>query len=106
MSDHSDIIARKTIGEILTPDGFEGLLNMCLLFNRESKYYKYSGWVTAALLDYEDAENQISIFALRNPALGLFTLKPSRVELRDMLENCDAFVGQTIETSFLLVKSP
>jgi len=100
---HEEIKNRKKLEELLTPDGFESLRGMLLLFNRESPYFIYSGVVTASLLDYDDPENKISILAI-NGKHGLITFKRTRQDLIGMFNVCDAFCGHTPETSFLLEK--
>ena len=92
----------KTITELLSNfESFEKLLGMCLLFNKESEYYKFSGFVTAALLDYDDPEKKISILAI-NTNSGLITFKYSREDLEKMFANCIEFVGKSEEESFVL----
>lgn len=94
----------KTIEQLLsTPESFEALYGMCLLFNKNSEYYKFSGIVTAALLDYEDPDKQISILAIKTSD-NWHTLRCSREYLIKMLDNCDEFVGNTPEESFILQK--
>lgn len=100
---HEEIKNRKKIDELLTPQGFESLLGMVLLFNKESLYFPYSGFVTASLLDYDDPENKISILAIYGQN-GLITFKRTRQDLVDMFNVCDAFIGKTAEESFLLEK--
>ena len=87
---------------LLNPERFEILLGMCLLFNKDSEYYKFSGFVTAALLDY-DLDKQISILSIKTPD-NWYTLECSREYLNKMLSNCDEFVGNTPEESFILQK--
>ena len=96
----------KTIDWLLeSKENFETLCGMCLLFDKKSEYYKFSGFVTAALLDYDDLERKISILAIdtKRPQ-GLFTFKYSREDLRKMLSNCIEFVGKSEKESFILVK--
>ena len=94
---------KKTIEQLLTnPESFEILLGMCLLFNKDSEFYKFSGLVTAALLDY-DLDNQISILSIKTPD-NWHTLKCSREYLSKLLSNCDEFVANTPEESFILQK--
>lgn len=84
-----------------SPENFATLKDMVLLFDKDSKWYEYSGFVTAALLDYED--DQISILAI-NGSKGWITFKRSRADLIDMFSNCIEFVGQDEESSFVLEK--
>jgi hypothetical protein len=96
----------KKLDDILKDfSSFEELLHMCLLFDKDSEYYKFSGWVTAALLDYDDPDNKISILAIdtRRPQ-GLITFRYSREDLRKMLSNCIEFVGKSEEESWILKK--
>lgn len=90
----------KTIDDLLeTPEKFEQLLGMCLLFDRDSDYYKFSGFVTAALLDHDDLKKGISILAIKTNT-DWFTFRYSREDLRKMFSYCIEFVGKTEEDSF------
>lgn len=103
---HEEIKARKKISELLESfESFERLRGMCLLFNKDSKYYKFSGFVTAALLDWEK-ENKIpiTILAIDTKEIGWITFYRTREDLIDMFNNCDAFIGNTSEGSFLIEK--
>lgn len=101
-SRHSDITNRKSIDDILkSKESFEKLLGMGLLFNRETEYYKFSGFVTAALLDF-DGDDQ-NILAINSSISGLITFHWSREDLRKAFENCDAFIGKNPGDSFLLI---
>ena len=95
----------RTIDWLLEkPENFETLLGMCLLFDKNSDYYKLSGFVTAALLDHDDPDKQISILAIDTRHLsGWITFKYSREDLRKMFSHCIEFVGKTPEESFTLV---
>ena len=84
-------------------ESFEKLKGMLLLFDKNSEYYKFSGFVTAALLDYEDKDKQISILAI-NTSTNWFTFKYSREDLKKMLSNCIEFVGNNEDDSFVLEK--
>lgn len=99
---YEEITKRKKMDELLTPAGFASLLQMLLLFNREGRFYEHSGFVTAALLDYDDPVNQVSILGVWVLGKGLMTFKLTRPELTEMLNQCDAFIGKTPEESFLL----
>lgn len=83
-------------------DNFASLLGMVLLFDKNSEWNEYSGFVTAALLDFDDPENKISILAIHCGVRGLFTFKRTREELNDILLNCVEFVGEDEESSFIL----
>ncbi len=86
-------------------ENFETLRGMCLLFDKDSEYYRFSGFVTAALLDYDDPDKQISILGINTGHLsGWVTLKNDREEMRKMLSNCIEFVGENEEKSFKLEK--
>lgn len=99
-SKHSEITKYKTIEEILeSPESFETLLGMALLFNRDTDYFNFSGFVTAALLDYEGEDKNILAINANNK---LLTFRWGREDLRKMFESCDAFIGKTEEESFLL----
>lgn len=87
----------KTLDEIF--EDFEQLKGMCLLFDKNSEYYKFSGYVTAALLDYDDPDKQISILAIQTNT-GWFTFKYTREDLTKMFLNCIEFVGTTEDESF------
>lgn len=94
----------KTIEQLLSNSkSFETLHGMCLLFNKDSEFYKFSGIVTAALLDYDDPDKQISILAIKTTD-NWHTLKCSREYLSKLLSNCDEFVANTPEESFILQK--
>lgn len=86
-----------------SPENFAVLKGMCLLFAKDTDYYKFSGIVTAALLDYEDPDKQISILAIRTLD-NWITFKYSREDLKKMLTSCVEFVGQSYEESFQLEK--
>lgn len=95
----------KTIDEIFdNPENFESLLGMCLLFDKNSKYFEYSGFITAALLDREnDGNNKLSILAIdTHKPNGWYTFKWKNEDLKEMLSNCIEFVGKTEEDSFVL----
>jgi hypothetical protein len=96
----------KKIDDLLKDqESFESLLGMVLLFDKNSEYYKFTGWVTAALLDYDDPDKGISIFAINTGRPSeWFTFKYTREDLRKMFENCIEFVGKTEEESFILEK--
>ena len=92
----------RTIDSLLeTFESFECLLGMCLLFDKESEYYKFSGFVTAALLDYYDPDKGISILAIKT-ADQFYTFKYTREDLRKMFSHCIEFVGKTEEDSFTI----
>lgn len=84
-------------------ESFEQLKDKCLLFDKNSEYYKFSGFVTAALLDYDDPDKQISILAIKT-STDWFTFKYSGGDLKKMFLNCIEFVGNTEEESFILEK--
>ncbi len=97
----------KKLSEILdTFENFTSLLHMCLLFDKHSEYYKFSGFVTAALLDYDDPDNKISIIAINTYTDGigwhLYTFKRTREELIKMLSECVECVGNTEKDSFII----
>lgn len=92
----------KKIEDILkTPEQFETLLYKVLLFAKDSDYYKFSGKVTAALLNYDDPDKEISILAIRTPEQW-YTFKSSKDDLRKMLGKCIEVVGNSEEESFTL----
>lgn len=100
---HEEIKARKSIKELLSSaKEFEQLKGMVMLFTEKGRFYKYSGMVTAALLDYEDAEKQISIIAIKGQE-GWITFEADRTMLIDMLENTEAVIGDSPEKSFLII---
>ncbi len=82
---------------------FETLKGMCLLFDKNSDYYKFSGLVTAALLDYENPREKISILAIKT-SQDWITFKYSRDDLKKMFSNCVEFVGNSEDESFILEK--
>ena len=95
----------KTIDSLLeTSEAFESLMGMCLLFDKNSDYYKFSGFVTAALLDYDDPDKGISILAIKT-ADHWFTFKYTREDLRKMFSHCIEFVGKDEESSFTVLDS-
>lgn len=87
-------------------ENFESLKGMVLLFDKNSEYYSFSGFVTAALLDYEEENNEkITILAIDTKHLnGWLTFRKTREDLRKMLSNCIEFVGENEEKSFVLGK--
>jgi hypothetical protein len=92
----------KTIDSLFeNADAFGSLLGMCLLFDKNSEYYKFSGFVTAALLDYDDPDNKISILAIKT-ANDWITFKYTREDLKKMFSNCIEFVGKSEEDSFTI----
>lgn len=94
----------RTIDSLLeSPESFEDLLGMCLLFDKESEYYKFSGFVTSALLDFDDPNKGISIFAIKTSD-NFYTFKYTREDLRKMFSHCIEFVGKSEEDSFILEK--
>ena len=96
----------KTIDSLLESfEAFESLLGMCLLFDKESDYYKFSGFVTAALLDYDDPDKGTSILAIKT-ADNFYTFKYTREDLRKMFSNCIEFVGKSEEDSFKISNAP
>lgn len=103
---HEDIKNRKSLDTLLSnQEGFEIIKGMLLLFNRNSEYYRYSGQVTAALLDFEGigSEKNITVLALTCPMLDkLITFKLNKDQLSAVLKSCDAFIGNSLETSFIL----
>ena len=76
---------------------FEILHGMMLLFDKNSKYFEYSGFVTAALYEFE-TDNR-TVLAI-NCSKGWITFKLTKDELEDMLKNCVEFVGKDEESSF------
>jgi len=93
----------KNIEELLgSSDNFGELLGMCLLFDEKSDYYKFSGFVTAALLDRDDPDRHISILAIKTQDQW-YTFKYSREDLKNMFSHCVEFVGKTEEDSFTIV---
>lgn len=97
-SKHTDIKKFKTVQEIF--DSFDSLLGMCLLFNKDTEYFKFSGFVTAALLDFNGDDD--NILAIETSNIGWITFHWTREDLRKAFENCDAFLGKTEDQSFLL----
>jgi len=90
----------RTIDSLLeTPEAFEELLGMCLLFDKDSDYYKFSGFVTAALLDHD--EPGISILAIKTNDQW-YTFKYTREDLKKMFSHCIEFVGKSEEDSFTI----
>lgn len=86
-------------------DSFGQLLGKCLLFDRDSDYYKFSGFVTAALLDYDDPDKGISILAIDTRRPGeWYTFKYTREDLTKMFSNCIEVVGNSPEESFVFEK--
>jgi hypothetical protein len=98
---HEEIKNRKTVEEIF--NDFESLKGLWLLFNKDTEYYKFSGVVTAALLDYDDPDKHISILAIKTED-NWYTFKYTREDLTKMFNNCDAFIGENETDSFLLSK--
>lgn len=97
---HDDITNRKSLDEIFeSVSSFEQLKGMALLFNRDSEYYRFSGFVTAALLDFHGPEE--SVLAIYGNE-GWITHKGDREYFKKMLSCCDAFIGEDAEHSFLL----
>ncbi len=97
----------KKLSEIIgSSKEFEKLLGMCLLFDKSSPYFGWSGIVTAALLDYEEDDGKpITILAIDTKHLnGWLTIKRSKEELIDLLNNCIEFVGNSDEECFTLEK--
>jgi len=98
MSEFDDIKNRKTLKDIFS--NFESLLGYCLLFDKNSDYYKFSGFVTAALLDHEE-DGKITIFSIKTSS-DWFTFRYTRGDLEKMFSHCVAFVGKDEKDSFLL----
>ena len=93
----------RTMDDLLeSEDSFGELLGMCLLFDKKSDYYKFSGFVTAALLDFDDPDRHISILAIKTQDQW-YTFKYSREDLKHMFSHCIEFVGKTEEDSFTIV---
>ena len=91
---------KRTIDSLLiSPASFESLLGMCLLFDKSSDYYKFSGFVTAALMDRD--EPGISILAIKT-ADNWYTFKYTKEDLRKMFSHCIEFVGKSEEDSFTI----
>ena len=84
-------------------ESFEKLKDMCLLFDKESEYYKFSGFVTAALLDFDDLDKKISILSIKT-ADNWFTFKYTREDLKKMFSHCIECVGVDEESSFKIDK--
>lgn len=100
MSEHDDIKGSKTMAEIIGSLG--DLVGMCLLFNRESAYYKVSGLVAATTFNEITEKSSIT---LCHPSTGAYLVTiamDTRADLETVLSTCDAFVGATEEKSFLL----
>lgn len=94
----------KKLQDLLVPQEFEKLLGFVLLFDKDSEYFKFSGFVTAALLDFEGTkEEPLTILAI-NGQHGLITFHRTRKDLHDMFNNCVEFVGRNEEESFVLEK--
>lgn len=100
---HEEIKNKIKINDLFNPNTFEALKDKLLLFNEKSEYYKFSGIVTAALLDYEDLENKISILAIKTLD-NWFTFKYSREDLIKMFNDCDVVIGNNPEDSLLIEK--
>ncbi len=97
----------KKISQIIDSiENFEQLLGMALLFDKNSKYFGWSGFVTAALLDWEEKDNKsLTVLGIDTKHLnGWITIKLTKEELIDALNNCIEFVGKTEEDSFTLEK--
>jgi hypothetical protein len=93
---------KRTIDSLLaSPESFEELLGMCLLFDKNSDYYKFSGFVTAALLDFDDPDKGISILGIKTTDQW-YTFRYTREDLRKMFSHCIEFVGKTEEESFTI----
>ncbi len=101
--EHLEITDRKTLTEIF--DDFEVLLGMCLLFQKDSNYYKFSGLVTAALFEWELGADgsPITVLAILTNS-GMITFKYTVDDLTKMFNHCEAFIGRSPEESFLLHK--
>lgn len=97
---HPEVTNVKTIAEILSsPSAFECLLGTVMLFDRDSKFFRFSGLCTACLLDYEDPQTTIMAFLSSS---GFLTAKFSRESLVDLLKCCDVVVCKVPEDSFFL----
>lgn len=94
---------RKLLWLLESPENFQTLLGMVVLFDKTSRYYMFSGYVTAALLDSHDKENKISVFSINTIERG-YTFYHNREKLSDMLLNCIEFVGKTPEETFTIEK--
>ena len=100
----NEITNSKKLEDLLTPKGFESLLHKILLFKEDSDFFKLSGYVTAALLDYEtdDKGEAITVLAIQNDA-GWLTHKCTRKWLTEMFSHCEAVAGKTPEESFTIL---
>ena len=104
---------RTKIDELLkSGENFENLLYKLLLFDKDSEYFKFTGFVTAALLDYEDVDKQISILAINThpntidvngTPVSWFTFEYNREDLRKMFKSCIEVVGETEDKSFVII---
>ena len=95
----------KRLSEILkNQESFESLHHKLLLFAKDSKFYSWSGYVTAALLDFEDDGGvPVTIIAINTyKAHGWLTIKRGRAELEEMLKSCIEVVGETEADSFTI----
>lgn len=110
-TNHPEVIARKTFDELTaSPEAFAQLAGMLLLFARDSDYFEYSGWCRGALLEAPacvDCGKKGSMLAFsKGPEAtkpeDMEIMRLDRDELKNMLDHCDVFLGQTAETSFFL----
>jgi len=98
---------KKKISDIINSfESFEQLRGMGLLFNKNSKSFGLSGFVTAALLDFEEQDGcKITVLAIDTKHLnGWVTLKLKKEQLIELLNDCIEFVGKNEEESFILDK--
>lgn len=105
-NNYSEITKRKTLDSLFeSAESFANLLEMLLIFNRNSIYSEYTGIVTAALLDFEKEETEkfITVFAIHNGKPGgWYTIKDTKENIKVILKDVDAFIGKTLEESFIL----
>lgn len=99
MKNHPEVTKIKKFEDVFkNQKSLEELKGKLLLFDKESKYYKYSGWVTAALFKFnEDGTTLLATFGkewIRNDADIKFFKK--------MFKYCDVVIGKGPEDSFFI----
>jgi hypothetical protein len=102
---------KNTLSWLLSSwDNFASLLGKLILWPREHKNYTLSGFVTAALLDFEEINNEkYTILAINQlPSTNLafnkpwMTYKLTRENLLDFLSGNPEIVGKKEEDTYFL----
>lgn len=98
---HSEIKAVKYVDDLVKDQqSFDVLLNKLMLFSEDSEYYELSGVVTAALLDYDG--DGITVLAINGPQW--VTLRLNKERLINILNYCEAVIGNDPDNSFFIEK--